>query len=171
MENEKVFETKTGFCHILPDRIVLTRDGQIGTLSKVVVGNNIARILLMYGGLASILFYASYDVYQQKEFIPSIVFAVFGCLLLIGIAFSLNNSATPVIQRSKIKKVKFVKGILGLTRSRFIIHFENEQGKIKKRLIMLPGSLSDGNQATKEALVIMTEEAFIKPVNKDILED
>jgi hypothetical protein len=47
MESEKIFKTKTGFCHILPDKIVLKRDGVVGNAAKVTVGNNIARILLI----------------------------------------------------------------------------------------------------------------------------
>ena len=46
MESEKTFKTKTGFCHILPDKIILTRDGVVGNVAKVTVGNNITRILL-----------------------------------------------------------------------------------------------------------------------------
>ncbi len=41
MENEKIFKTKTGFCHVFPDKIVLTRDGVVGNISKVLIGNNI----------------------------------------------------------------------------------------------------------------------------------
>ena len=48
MEKEKVFRTKTGFCHIFPDRIVLTRDGIVGNLSEITVSNSISRILTIY---------------------------------------------------------------------------------------------------------------------------
>ena len=53
MENEKTFKTKTGFCHILSDKIILTRDGIIGNVAKVTVENNINRVLLIYGGLSA----------------------------------------------------------------------------------------------------------------------
>jgi hypothetical protein len=39
--------------------------------------------------------------------------------------------------------------------------FEDEQGKIKKRLIMLPGSLTDGQNETKKAIKIVTDEKLI----------
>jgi hypothetical protein len=41
MENEKTFKTKIGFCHILPDKIILTRDGIIGNVTIVMIGNNL----------------------------------------------------------------------------------------------------------------------------------
>ena len=57
MESEKKFKTKTGFCHILPDKIVLTRDGVVGNMAKVMLGNNISRILIIYGLIAIALIY------------------------------------------------------------------------------------------------------------------
>jgi len=56
MENEKTFKTKTRYCHILPNKIILTRDGIIGNVAKVTVGNNIYRILIIYGGLSIVLY-------------------------------------------------------------------------------------------------------------------
>jgi len=44
----KTFKTKTGYCHILPDRIVLTRDGVIGNVAKMTVGNNITPLGLIF---------------------------------------------------------------------------------------------------------------------------
>lgn len=65
MENEKTFKTKTGFCHILPDKIVLSRDGVIGNVAKVTVGNNISRMLLIYGGFSLFLLYSAFNSFQK----------------------------------------------------------------------------------------------------------
>lgn len=162
MATEKLFKTKTGFCHILPDKIILTRDGIIGNLSKVTVGNNITRILLIYGGISICLFYMAFSNYKEGQTLLSIVFILIGLFLVYGIFTSLNNSATPIIKRSKIKEVKLKKAISGLTRSRFEIMFENENGKIKKRLIMLPGSLTGGRVETDKAIEMMKEEKLLK---------
>lgn len=161
MENEKIFKTKTGFCHILPEKIVLTRDGIIGNVAKVTVGNNISRILIIYGGLSLGLFYFAFDNYKNGQIAQPIFFGLLGIYLIYGIANSINNTARPIINRQKIREVKFKKAIVGLTRSRFEVLFEDEQGKIKKRLIMLPGSLSDGQNETEKAIKIMTDEKLI----------
>ncbi len=81
--------------------------------------------------------------------------------LIYAIFASLNNSATPIIERSKIKSVKLKKGVFGITRSRFEILFEENNGKIKKRLIILPGSMSNGQKETEKARKIMKEEKII----------
>ena len=61
----------------------------------------------------------------------------------------------------KIKEGKFIKAIPRVTRSRFEILFEDEKGKIKKRIIMLPGSLNDGENETEKAFEIMKSEKII----------
>ncbi|HET9430492.1 MAG TPA: hypothetical protein VFO70_04915 [Chitinophagaceae bacterium] len=161
MENEKIFKTKTGFCHILPDTIVLTRDGIIGNVAKVTVGNNISRILIIYGGLSLGLLYFAFAWFRNGQTIQPILFGLLSIYFVYGIVKSVNNSATPIIDRQKIKDVRFKKAIAGLTRSRFEVLFEDDHGKIKKRLIMLPGSLTDGQNETGKAIKIMTDEKIL----------
>jgi hypothetical protein len=161
MENEKIFKTKTGFCHVLPDKIVLTRDGVIGNVSNVVVGKGILRILIMYAGFSIFMFYNAFLAYQKGNIILAILYGAVALFLMYSIAKSVNNSATSVIPRSKIERATFIKGIAGLTRSRFEIMFKDERENLKKRLIMLPGSLQDGKNETEKALEIMKDEKII----------
>lgn len=161
METEKTFRTKTGYCHILPDRIVLTRDGVIGNLAHVVSGNRIYRILIIYGFLACFLLYRMYNLYTKGHTILAIVFGLFAAFLVYGVFTSLNHSAAPIILRNKIKSTRFKKAIPGLTRSHFVIIFEDEHGKIKKRMILLPGSMTGGQTETENALKIMREENLL----------
>lgn len=162
MDTEKTFKTKTGFCHILPDKIVLTRDGIIGNVVKVAVGNNLSRILIIYGGLSFGLFYFAFEGYKNGQILQLILFGLLGIYFVYGIVKSTNNVATPIIDRQKIKEVKLKKAISGLTRSRFEVFFEDEEGKIKKRLIMLPGSLTDGRNETEKAIKIMKDEKLLR---------
>tara|TARA_R110002051_G_scaffold38993_8_gene82402 strand:+ start:1347 stop:1838 length:492 start_codon:yes stop_codon:yes gene_type:complete len=161
MENEKAFKTKTGFCHILPDKIILTRDGIIGNVAKVTVGKSISRILIIYGGLSAFLLYSSFNSFQKGQVPISVLYLIVGLFLIYGVFTSLNNSVTPIIERNKIKSIKFKKATFGITRSRFEILFEEENGKIKKRLIMLPGSISNGEKETEKAIELMKEEKLI----------
>jgi len=161
MENEKTFRTKTGFCHILSDRIVLTRDGIVGNVAKVTVGNSILRILIIYGALSIGLLYFAFDSYKNGQTVESIFLGLFGLFLIYGILRSVNNSATPVIERNRITEVKLKKAIVGLTRSRFEVIFEDDNGKLKKRIIMLPGSLTGGENETEKAVRIMNEEKLL----------
>ncbi|WP_417351752.1 phosphoribosylaminoimidazolesuccinocarboxamide synthase [Flavobacterium alkalisoli] len=161
---EKKFKTKTGYCHILPDKIVLTRNGIIGELSNAVVGNSIVKPLIMYGLFLAYMVYKIVTLYNIGEQVQSMFHLAVAALLLFLIFKSISNSATPVIYRNTIKSVIFKKATL-LTRAYFIVVFENDKGKTKKRLIMLPGSMTGGDEATGEALIIMNEEGLLTTNN------
>ncbi|SDS22600.1 hypothetical protein SAMN05192545_1005 [Maribacter dokdonensis] len=160
MKNEKVFRTKTGFCHILPDRILLTRDGVKGNVANATVGKSITRVLIIYGIIAAFLLFSAFQSFQKGEIPIAVVYSIVGLFLVYGIFKSLNNSATPNIQRDKIKSVKFKKAILAITRSRFEVVFE-EDGAIKKRIIMLPGIMGNGQNETEKARKMMIEEKLL----------
>src|SRR4051812_2432205 len=140
MDTEKIFKTKTGYCHILQDKLVLTRDGVIGNLSKLTMGNKIARPLIIYGLISVGFFYIAFKDFTNGQKPEGFFFVLCGLFLSLAVFRSINNTATPVIEREKIKEIKFKKAIPGLTRAYFIVRFENERGQIKQRLIMLPGS-------------------------------
>jgi hypothetical protein len=158
MSQEKIFATKTGFCHILPDKIILTRDGVIGDLAKIVTGNNINQLLFIYSAFSLVLFYLALQNYQEGEALLAIIIIIVAVLLAWNVVRSWNNSTTPVIERNQIKEIHFFPAKTGLTRAYFAVYFYDKQKNIKKRLIMLPGSLASGSQAVEEALRIMQNE-------------
>ena len=160
---DKVFRTKTGFCHLLPDKLVLTRDGTIGNVAKEVVGNGLFRILAIYGVLALGFLYVAFECYRKGQLPMAVFFGVLGIYITYGIIKSRNNSATPEIARRKVQSTRFKKGWLGLTRSRFEVVFEDENGILKTRLILLPGSLRGGAAEAQKALALMRDEQWITP--------
>ncbi len=134
----------------------------IGNVAKVPVGNSMARTLVIYTVLALGILYLSYDNYQKGQMVLTVLFGLIGTFLLYSVIRSIGHSATPVIDRQSIREIKFTKGIPGLTRSRFTVFFRDRNGRTKKRLILLPGSLSGGQNETEIAVKIMTEEKLIK---------
>jgi hypothetical protein len=158
MDTPQIFKTKTGYCHILQDKIVLTSDGIIGEVANVTTGNKIARLFIIYGFISIGLLYTAFQNFSKGRNIVALFFIVLAGLLIFTILKTLNNTTTPIIERNKIKKVEFKKSIFGMTRSYFVIHFEDDKGKIKQRLILLPGSLNNGQAEIDKALQIMTRE-------------
>lgn len=142
----------------MPDKIILTRDGIIGDIAKITVGNGIARILIIYSIFAIFLLYFSFKAYQESKVVTTLFYVGFAGYLLYKVKQSTNYSAISKIERNKIKEVKFIDAKYGATRSRFEVLFEDQKGKIKTRLILLPGSLNDGENETKKALEIMKSE-------------
>jgi hypothetical protein len=160
MDTEKTFRTKTGFCHVTADKIILTREGVIGSVSNVTAGNNISRILIIYGLLSIGLIYFAYESYIKGDTAMTLFFGLFGLYLIYGIIKSRNSSATPIIERRDIRRVTYNAGTSGLTRPRFEIEF-NDNGQVRKRLIMLPGTLGGGQSECEKAVQIMKEEKLL----------
>jgi len=161
MEQENTFRTKSGFCQMLSDRIILTRDGAVGKFSKFLVGDNITRILVIYSVIVLFLLFFAFKAFQENKIATFLFNGSFAIYLLFKIKQSLNFSATPIIQRNKIKEVKFYDAKFGATRSRFEVIFEDGKGNLKTRLILLPGSLDNGESETKKALEIMKAEKLL----------
>ncbi|MCH8331529.1 MAG: phosphoribosylaminoimidazolesuccinocarboxamide synthase [Bacteroidetes bacterium] len=152
------FKTKLGYCHVLPDKIVLSRTPELGDLSELAVKNNINQLLILYVLLASGLGFLAYKSWTNEDGLTMSIAIIFCVYFIIGVFSSLNNTTIPVIERSRIQRIKLTRGTWGLNRPYFVIYMEDDEGKPKKRLIMLPGSMSGGKEATAEALRIFAAE-------------
>jgi len=119
--------------------------------------NRVSQILLRYTIIALFLLYYGYDKYLEERYVIAGSCVLIALLLIVGLLTSRNNSSRNIIKRSEIKEVKFVKGLAGLSRSRFEIYID-DTGKRKRRLVLLPGSMSGGKEETKKALEIMKKE-------------
>lgn len=161
-EPSKKFRTKSGYCHILPDKIVLTRSETVGDFSKIVVGNNTYRILVINTIIAAFLAYSAYQNFIGGKMAFGVLWTLFSLFFLYNIVNSLQNSAIPVIDRNRIEEVTFVPAMRFLSRGYFAVRFKDEQGVSKKRLILLPGSLNKGEEETELAIKIMKEERLLK---------
>ena len=157
----KSFETKTGFCHVFTDKIVLSRDVNIININKVQPNNNIKSVLIVYGLISIFLFYKSYTIFMEKDYVFSLFFLCLGLYLFYGMITSKNSSTTSLIYRNSIKEVVFIKAKPYLTRAYFEVYFSNENSTTKKRLIILPSSFSNGKSETEKALKIFKEEGLI----------
>lgn len=160
-EMYKSFETKTEFCHVFTDKIVLSRDINKNNISRVVASNKIKRVLIILGLISIFLFYKSYTVFKEKDYVFSLFFLFLGLYYIYNILTSRNSSTTSLIYRNSIKEVVFVKAKPYLTRAYFNVYFSDENNNTKKRLIMLPGSFSNGKSETEKALKIFKEEGLI----------
>src|SRR3989344_1787462 len=143
MENGKKFKTKTGYCHILKDKIVLSRDGIVGNVASVVSGNHIYQSVIIYLTAVGFLTYFLIKNYSEKSYVGIALDATLIAVLSYYIFRAFGYSATPVIERSKISQIVYKKA------------------RNKKRLIFLPGSLTNGEAIANEALDIMRSEQLI----------
>lgn len=132
MDNNRTFKTKTGFCHILPDRILLTKQATLSEVTDPPKEKRMTTTLGIYLGLGLILLYFSFLNFNEGANFRAGYMGILGVYLLYGAISSRNHSATPVIDRSQITQVKLKKPIPWLTRGRFEVYFKHEDQKVKK---------------------------------------
>lgn len=159
---KSTFKTKTGYCHIFPSKIILSNLEEVDENTLNSDDKTVVKFLVIYSGFALMLFYLTWDAFQKGAKVESIFLAFLGVLVVYGVLISLNNSSENVIDRNKIKEVHFKKGIPGLTRARFEVFFENDKGKQKKRLILLPGSIYASKSSSERTLQLMKDEGLIE---------
>jgi hypothetical protein len=160
MDQDRTFKTKTGHCHVTQDKIILTRDGVAGDAAKVISGGKLYVILCIYGLLSLVLAYFAIRNYIQGSVGMALLQGALAFTLIYGIIKSRNNSGTPEIDRKDIRRVSFDAGTPGLTLPRFEVEFV-DNGKVSKRLIMLPGRVSGGQQEVTKAIQIMKDEKLL----------
>ncbi|MFT5779042.1 MAG: hypothetical protein ACI837_001999 [Crocinitomicaceae bacterium] len=159
-ESNPRFKTKTGYCHVLEDQLVLTRHASISGPAKRFSGNSVPLALILQVAFAGYLIYSATINWEESR-VLSIFHGVLSILLLVSFVTSLKNLAMPVIARKSIREVKFVAGVKGLTRSNFAVIYTDKNGKLKKRLILLPGTWFGPNEEIEHAKEVMKNEGYI----------
>ena len=157
---EYKFRTKTGICVITPDRLELTREGIIGEAAEQIFGKSVARALAIYSLLGIVALAVGIWFIVNSSYFGGGFFCVVGILLFWNVISSWNNSAANIIERSAITSVSVRTPHPPFTRGYFVVHFLHD-GKKRKRLIILPGSMSGGKEEFKRALSVMQQAKLI----------
>lgn len=159
---EYTFRTKTGSCTITPGEIVLTRSGVRGAMAERTIGNSIARPLIIYGILGIAMLAYGILTFSDGDPVGGVLFSLIGGVFIWNVVASRNNSAVPLIKRSAIRSVEAHPPRPPFTRGYFTVFFE-DGGAVRKRLIMLPGSMEGGGDEYKRAEAAMREAGLLSP--------
>jgi len=124
------------------------------------VGDSISRVLVMYGVIGFALAALGVSLVANGSALQGAITGGFGGFLLWSVFASRNNSATPVIERSAIRRVEARPPRPPLARGYFVVTFE-EGGKERRRLILLPGSMSGGRAEYDKARDVLTAAGLL----------
>ena len=147
---DHTFRTKTGQCTITSDQILLSMERVRGAAAGGLFGHSMGRTFLVYGVLGAGMLIEGVRSFLRSEDIAGSFLCLVGVLLFLNIIVSRRNSATPIISRTSIREVSAHPPRPPLTRGYFTVVFI-ENGKERRRLIMLPGSLQGGRQEYDKA--------------------
>lgn len=160
-EIENSFRTKTGTCTITENQIILTREGLRGGLAKVMFGVSVDRVLIMYVLIGIILLVSAFMSFVGGSNGMGVFTSVVGVIFLWNAITARNNSASPVIERSTIQSVEAHLPRPPFTRGYFAVQFD-DNGKLKKRLIILPGSMQGGSEEFNRAKDLLMQVGLLK---------
>jgi len=164
METNSTFKTKTGYCHILPDKIVLSVDGDIEkALNATSEKHNPKALKSIFALIIIFLLGSVYYQYRNLQIdLGTVIFIVVFSLILYFILLKmLSYPSVHQIDRSKISKIKLFKSHGGLTYSKFIVYFESENKKKMATDITLPDPNIFGKKYLDDAVKILTDEKLL----------
>lgn len=161
MDNRETFETSRGYCHVLKDKILFTRNKSPKDLETFAPNYILTTLLIIYGMITVFLLYKAYLNYQTQEWLLVSLFVIGALYLIYELFRSLSYSTTSVIERDAIENVVFRPIKPFVRRSHFRVYFKNANGKTKTRLIILPRSFKLKEKQTKKAMRVMKRSGLI----------
>ena len=145
------FQTKYGYCHVLPDRIIFANSKTPGDISAYKEGNKVAGALLFQFIIICAMSYYFFTEAMERNFWQTIVPGIIVLVSLVSLFSSLRNSTTELILRDKIVSISFVKGIPYLITPHFVIWFNDQKNRKRKRLVILA---DNSEKNSSEALLV-----------------
>ncbi|NMM50039.1 hypothetical protein [Marinigracilibium pacificum] len=140
MNSIKFFRTQNGFCYLSEEEIIISDKDS----ASIILANDFKLTktfnLMFYGVFSIGMLFLAYEYYQNTKLIPVILFSLLSLYFAYGLFDCIINVAIKKIKKQDITHVSFQKGITGLTRSKFVVHF-NDGVKIRKRNIYLADTL------------------------------
>lgn len=164
LEQGSMFNIRTGYCHVLEDKLVV-RYGR--TWRGKIIANVplVARVILSWMFTILMIGYlslASYNSYLEEnwgEFVWTSFLVVY---LLYSVFRSFGFSVQEVIYRSDIYRVEVKGNTEGSTRKYFIVHFKDSKGRKKKRLLSMSRYTDKSDQDFADAMQILEQEGLLK---------
>jgi len=158
METEKSFRTHNGLCVILPDKIILTKDGERSDFSNSAEQETKLAPLIIYSIIALAFFGFALKGFLENNIYAALFLSVFGVASLARLVMNINKSNSRFIERDNIVEVEFRRVYTSYSHAYFVIHYKNKSGSIKQRHIQLPGTLITGKEEIENAYLIMESE-------------
>ena len=170
-DNQKIFRTTTGFCHILPDKIAFTRDGKLENIDlNPPKEHRSLKFALVYGLL--ICAAIGFIIYKYIEGVLDLTSTIVAISIIVVMLYYIykvvNYQTRTYFDRDKIISLKYKAGINSLSPSQFLISIKSENEKTLYANIILRSQNIFGKQETDDAIKIMVEEGLITDPRKKV---
>ena len=139
------FRTKTGECHVTPDRLSLLRTGPRGKLADTVQGRSRARTVGLYAVFVVCMAVLATSAWRADRPVAALMWFGYAAWVVVALARSRDFSVATEIPRPATTRIDVVRGWKGLTRDRLVVHFTDD-GRPARRFILLSGVLQGGSE-------------------------
>ncbi len=161
MEQELKFRTKTGYCHILPDKIAFSRSGKLDKNGEPKKGIHISFMTVVFFVIAALCVLIFFLMFQSATVVPKVLVGLLIFFMVGGTLTIMSNTTVPSIDRSKILSLEYIEGQQGLTSSRFHVKIDIGKHKPEERLIILPGYLTGGDEEAEKAQQLFKDQGLL----------
>jgi len=158
-ESATSFRTKTGTCTVTAKEIVLSRHGARGWLAQRMFGDSIRRVLFLRGIIGAGCLLAGIYSLAGQDFVTGVLLILVALYCVSSLVASRGFSAASVMPVDSVVSIETHPPRPPVTRGYFVVH--SLQGdKKRKRIIILPGSLSGGSQEFEKAVSVLRQSGL-----------
>lgn len=159
-KNHCFFRTRSGYCHILKDKIIISRHKEISPEKTEKLSRLSLRPAYIDVFIAIVMIILAFLNFQYQQLSSTIIFSVMAVFFIYSIVTGWDIIKMNVIQRKEIIETKFVdeKFIVFLPKVYFYIEY---QGKKRKVEVPLMNKFLGGKDLKEAVLRILGEEKFI----------
>lgn len=154
MSVEASFRTKYGFCHIFPDRIVLTEGGGTGTSQQLEKELTPTRKTVYFIAYTVLCASVSWFFIDEGKWIGAVVMGLIWLYFSYIFLRNFHVSTPPVIPRKQIRSVSYQKASRLLGNPFFVIDYTDEKGNAAKRYIAMKSIADGGGEEIETAIAV-----------------
>jgi len=159
--NVRTFSTHTGYCHVLPDRLVLSKEPVYGESIAQLVPWEGRPLFFPAAALGLLLLVFSWLSFREGKTVIAALAVIFGFLLFRYVMRLTMKQREVVIPRDAIISLTFKNGQPPLTKAFFILRYSNGRGGHRNKVIPLPAFSSRWQDVRDQALEILEEEGLL----------
>lgn len=153
----KFFPTKSGQCHIYPDRIELISSSG---LDRMLAKRGVQRMVVIYFILLIVFGIAiGISLWINNYFLVAF-FAIAWMFSLVSMWTNRNVSAATYIDRKHIERIDYEEAVPGQSRASFTVYFRPKK-QLLRRKILLPSILHNGHMVAQSAYYMFKDEGLL----------
>jgi hypothetical protein len=154
MSAEASFRTKYGFCHLFPDRIVLTEGEGTGTSQQLEKEQTPTRKTVYFICYTALCGGVAWFFTDQGKWPGAIVMGLIWLYFTYFFVRNFRVASPPVILRERVKGVAYKKASRLLGNPFFVILYEDDKGNTSKRYIAMQNIADGGEEEITQAIAV-----------------